>query len=222
MKIYKKKPFIKKLKEKIYDFFYNHWDRLRILDRIDDVKYWFKYIFIRPRNIVKIKTLKPEYHDIVEVMLHANFQMLVDFVENELSRRDVFIDIEEERERFQEAEWDEKTIQEHLQCSIDQNEKYKKIFSLYDWWTKERPSRKQLECPPEVEKQLGNWDEQWEDVEDSKNEYGEPQYYKLKPNKNDDYRKYLMELNEQDTGWEKEDQDKLQELISFRTFLWTT
>jgi hypothetical protein len=72
-----------------------------------------------------------------------------------------------------------------------------------------------------VAKQFGNWDDRWEANEDIKNEYGELQYYKLKPNKDDAYNKYFDELNKQEAEWDKEDQDKLQELISFRTFLWT-
>ena len=66
-----------------------------------------------------IRTLKVGWHDKDEVMLHAAFQLLVDFVEQE--QPDKYI------------AWDHDT--NHRQA-------WKEIRSLYRWWTTTRPSRR--------------------------------------------------------------------------------
>lgn len=66
-----------------------------------------------------IRTLKAGWHDKNRVMLHAAFQLLVDFVEQE--QPDKYID------------WSHDTT--HRQA-------WKEIRSLYRWWTTIRPSRR--------------------------------------------------------------------------------
>jgi hypothetical protein len=66
-----------------------------------------------------IRTLKPGWHDKDEVMLHAVFQLLVDFVEQE--HPDKYID------------WGHDNA--HRQA-------WKEIRNLYRWWTTTRPSRR--------------------------------------------------------------------------------
>ena len=66
-----------------------------------------------------VRTLKVGWHDKDEVMLHAAFQLLVDFIEQE--QPDKYID------------WSHDT--NHRQA-------WKEIRSLYRWWTTTRPSRR--------------------------------------------------------------------------------
>jgi hypothetical protein len=85
-----------------------------------------------------IRTLRPGWHDKDEIMLHAVFQLLVDFVEQE--QPDKHID------------WSHNDV--HRQA-------WKEIRDLYRWWTTTRPSRrtpledKKVAKPPLRFEQIG-------------------------------------------------------------------
>jgi hypothetical protein len=68
---------------------------------------------------LKIHTLEKGWYDKDEVLLHAAFQLLIDFIEQE--KPDKIVD------------W-----------NVDELHKkaWKEIKSLYNWWKKERPVRK--------------------------------------------------------------------------------
>jgi hypothetical protein len=68
---------------------------------------------------LKIRTLKKGWHDKDEILLHATFQILIDFVEKE--KPDKIID------------WNADTV--HKQA-------WSEICELYKWWKKLRPARK--------------------------------------------------------------------------------
>ena len=70
-------------------------------------------------KILKIQTLEKGWCDKDYVMLHAAFQLLVDFVEKE--RPDEIVD------------WISDPEHKHA---------WKEIRSLYKWWTQTRPARK--------------------------------------------------------------------------------
>jgi hypothetical protein len=80
---------------------------------------------------LKIHTLEKGWHDKDEVLLHATFQILVDFVEQERPAEIV--------------DWD---------CNDECKHVWSEIMSLYKWWKEERPARKSplddesLETPP--------------------------------------------------------------------------
>ena len=80
---------------------------------------------------LKITTLDKGWHDKDEVLLHAAFQLLTDFVEGERPEKIVDWDFDEQHK----VAWAE-------------------INSLYKWWTKTRPNRrspldaKKLKRPP--------------------------------------------------------------------------
>lgn len=67
----------------------------------------------------KIHTLEKGWCDKVEVLLHAAFQILVDFVEQERPGERI--------------DWNSDELHAHA---------WKEIQELYRWWTKERPARK--------------------------------------------------------------------------------
>ncbi len=82
-------------------------------------------------NHLKIRTLESGWCDRDELLLHADFQILVDFVEQERPAAAV--------------DWNHDTIHRRA---------WKEIASLYRWWKKERPARKsplnnkKLKSPP--------------------------------------------------------------------------
>lgn len=96
----------------------------KVLDAIDKVAtplddaYYSVKNFIFPHNVLRIESLGREYTDPVGYLLHANFQILKDFVEKE--KPFVVIDWFENEETL--AIGDE-------------------IKELYDWWVYLRPDR---------------------------------------------------------------------------------
>lgn len=82
----------------------------------------------KARNMhLVIRTLKAGWHDKDEVMLHAAFQLLVDFVEQEQPGKHI--------------DWSHDN--DHVQA-------WKEIRALYRWWTTTRPSR----CSPLDDKKI--------------------------------------------------------------------
>jgi len=90
---------------------------------------------------LKIHSLEKGWHDKDEILLHAAFQLLVDFVEQE--KPDKIID------------W---------QVDELHRKAWKEIQSLYKWWKKERPSRKsplddkRIKVPPMEFEKIPNSD----------------------------------------------------------------
>lgn len=104
---------------------------------MDKFKYWVQSKF---RKRIKIDTLNAQYHDAVEELLHVNFQVLVDFVEDE-------------EVGISQINWDSTPEHKHV---------YAEMEMLYDWWIVDRPSRvdpvenPDLVHPPMDFKDLGN------------------------------------------------------------------
>lgn len=75
---------------------------------------------------LKISTLPKGYCDPRELLLHASFQCLVDFIE---------------KENAEIVDWND---------NKELRKAWKEIQSLYNWWTKERPNRKDPLYDPKV------------------------------------------------------------------------
>jgi hypothetical protein len=81
--------------------------------------------------ILKINTLKDDWHDKDHVLLHAAFQLLTDFIEQEHPDRI--------------TDWN---------ADKSSKQAWREITSLYNWWKKKRPAwespldNKQLRVPP--------------------------------------------------------------------------
>lgn len=86
--------------------------------RIRDGSYWLTCWAWHRFNVIRISTLGPTWHDRDDVLLHAAFQILTDFVD--LEHPFDHFDVANSHNR---AEWEE-------------------ILRLYAWWTVERPARK--------------------------------------------------------------------------------
>jgi hypothetical protein len=90
-----------------------------IKTKIYNVIRWIKYRTINRFNVVKIKSLKPGYYDIDLRMLHAMFDLLVEFIEKE--------------EPFERIDWD---------ATPEVSNAAKEIKELYEWWVYVYPHRK--------------------------------------------------------------------------------
>ncbi|HKZ86717.1 MAG TPA: hypothetical protein VJ793_24060 [Anaerolineae bacterium] len=106
---------------------------------------------------LKIHTLDKGWHDKDEILLHAAFQLLVDFVENE---------------HLEWFDWD---------AGESHRRAWEEIKSLYKWWKKTRPVRrsplddKKLAVPPLKWKRVAGT-ELYEPIEPDKRKYAA--YYK--------------------------------------------
>lgn len=101
--------------------------------RLSNAVWWVRHRTINRFNVLKIQSLKPSYYDYDKdtIMLHACFQLLVNYVEKEKP-----------------FEWwgcDGKCNGGHY-CGEGENRFYdtcylRDVRNLYDWWTIERPRR---------------------------------------------------------------------------------
>ncbi len=123
-------------------------------------------------------------------MLHAAFQLLLDFVENENPGQIV--------------DWN---------ADPEQKRAWKEIRSLYRWWTRTRPGRKN----PLDQKGLKTPPIRWQKIPGSEAE-------RLVPWDKTKYAAYEAALRKHgrlEKSWHDEDQRNLHRLIEIRPFLWT-
>ena len=100
--------------------------------RLNTLYYDIRSIFF-PYNVIKIKSLRRTWTDRDEVMLHACFQILVDFVEKE-KPFEWFGDPDKDFK-------DTKGLEEwEKQLHIDQGKWLKEVKTLYNWWKKDYPA----------------------------------------------------------------------------------
>jgi len=153
-------------------------------------KVGFKRIVDNTMKTLKIQSLDKGWHDRDEILLHVTFQVLVDFIEKE--HPDKIID------------WSADEM--HKQA-------WKKMRSLYKWWTEIRPTRrspldnKRLSIPPLKFKKIPET-ESYRTIEPNRKKYAA--YYKA-----------LKEDRLLAQKWYDEDQRNLHWLIEIRGFLWT-
>lgn len=175
------------------------------------IKNWYYQIccYFFPYNVVKIRTLRRTWCDRDQVMFHAPFQILVDFVEKEwMPDRGTFFDIEKERKELAERQPGLDEInQRELQGIIAQNASTQEIWTLYNWWTKVRPNRK-----------------------DPREHIRHPKYVS---DENGFHEIFLIDGDEEvwdnamqltkklESEWEKEDEEMFMRLIKIREHLWT-
>lgn len=80
----------------------------------DEIYYFFYYRFVNPFHIVKLPRLKKRYYDIDQRMLHANFSLLVEYVEKETP--------------FETIKWDDDINDDDGLFIANE------IWYLYNWW----------------------------------------------------------------------------------------
>lgn len=211
----------------------NYWK-----DKIEDICYnverhynsvidWVRYRTTRRYHIVNTG-LEPGYYDTDDRMLHANFNLLVDFVEIEKAWMNTWTD----NSKYSELSWFDKKFRrfrssedgvayltwEITQSSLEhQSEAAKEILELYTWWKVTRPSRPD----PFVE---AGYNEVFKDQdllgEDRfvKDETGE--YYTMKPFSKKEHAVF-KKVTKIENKYNKEDEQMLIRLLKIRRSLWT-
>jgi hypothetical protein len=176
--------------------------------------WWVRHRTIERNNILKINSLTPGWHDRCDILLHSNFQILVDFVELELARMNFTY-----FEKYNKTRPGRRT--RHADAGIDyllweindpecnrgpagsrQADDAKIKLELYIWWTKERPNRKEPWGDPQIwgEIQRGNFED----------------FMNLSPEK----AKCGDIASELEQLYAAEDQMQLERLIKIRANLW--
>jgi hypothetical protein len=221
---YKKKPLIYKLKQFYASHLCTYNNRFIPIQWFRNFKYWIKYTFISPSNVVKIKTLKRgSWIDRDEILLHSSFQILTDYVEKECSGQYYkieLINIEEEMKAF--ADWSEEERIGHRDSLEEQNRYYKEILDLYDWWNVRRPIREKNDPFTIEDKDFDLlWDPSDEDRVESRDEYGDPLTYSFMLKPNAERSAYYDRQRKYEEMSDKEDEEMLIRLMKIRKFLWS-
>jgi len=161
--------------------------------------WWIKYT-IKPYNVVKIKTLTHSWHDRDEVILHANFQILVDFIEKE--------------KPFEVTVWDE---------NQDDANKAQTLKNLYHWWTVIRPNRVDSYDIKEMKETENKEDFDLDTMFEvnGTDEDGDPASYLWKNNDTDERKAARKIADKVEEGYESEDTQMLHMLIDIRKYMWT-
>lgn len=113
---------------------------------IEKPRTWIKYRTTRRFHVLKMRTLEPGYYDTDTRMLHAVFQLLVDYVEVELARMNIDFKGTWKNGRCPEAgvnylEWEIDDEMCKVGASPTQSDLAKEKLYLYKWWTESRPLR---------------------------------------------------------------------------------
>ena len=158
--------------------------------------YWLRCHTFTKYHMVDCRT--PTYRwgwiDRSEMLLYANFNILVEFIE--LEKPDKFIDWRSDPEHSH--AWDE-------------------MMYLYTWWKHERQAELNAMSLILNEVQHQDWDDMFESIPQEEN--GE-KYWTMKPlskKQEEMYDRYGAE----EQRLEKKDQDNLHRLIEIRKYLWT-
>lgn len=197
-----------------------------------DIKYKIKWFFTKP-EIVDTK-LSREYHENDELMFHACFSILVDYVEIECSHQQLrSLEYEDGNKLDKEFGWKKilpdflkmnkekrkKFGIEHLLWEIDlgnespsQSDYAEKILKLYQWYVDIRPNRVEPE-PPEYPIK-GESPALFETLNQTSDDPRVQEYYKQ-------FNDYCTVCNALETEWYEEDDKMLTELVSVRRGIWS-
>lgn len=203
--------------------------------RLRRITEWFVYRFIDKYHVLDTG-LKPGYHSIDEQILHVNFNLLKDFVEIEVGWKYLCFHPEEDpnRENFfyrhfrmvrrwknvnsrwtefgiKHFKWettlDDPSLPPHEQ-SIEQAQTAREVLALYNWWTVQRPSRKNVEITQYDHQGLGTLA-----ILDATFNRTAADYIKHKED--------MDRQAELEKEWDEEDTEMLVRLMKIRRSLWS-
>jgi len=200
------------------------WVRIR-KRRVNDAIWWVRYRTTNRNHVFKVKSLKPGYYDEDRMMLHMNFDLLVQHVEIGLASKN--FQWHEDREpqklpKFIRNHWPRKlgpepglayldweiTDPEVRMQSPEQAEHAELTKRLYLWWTVERPSR----MDPHTDKRI------WEGIDRKR---GRRNIFSTLNNRDPKWRA-AMDLSRKTLDfYDAQDQAMLELLVSIRTGLWS-
>jgi hypothetical protein len=190
---------------------------------IDDIRYYCRNRFIRKTHVLPTGFKPGEYHDLDERILHGIMEGLVDYVEVELAYKSRWCGSEESKAAkwrngrcpelgLEYLEWEITLDDPNLGVNDRADHQAvvaRQVKEIYDWW-KARPAR------PDPMDASG-----WSEICDEKRnggigfmEKGDAEFERRKAES-------LRKLRKMEKQYEKEDEDKLIQLIKIRRSLWT-
>ncbi len=173
--------------------------------QLRDIK-WAILHRVHPKHryhVIKPRSLSPGYHDPRSLILYASFDLLSEFAEKQLMGDGV------KGTKWLEDDIPQKDSDdyEHVMAQIETESK---IIALRNWWVDYRPHREEIHHISEpTERPAGSRGLMWM----FESEFKDTPEYKA-------YREYLTKLNEQYDAFDKEDIDKLRELVELSPHLW--
>jgi hypothetical protein len=212
---------------------FRHAITLPIKWKYDKINYWIRYRTYDRYHIVDTG-LKPDYYDVRTLVLHANFNMLKDFVEVEQAWHTYLWSDEYKNKaswcekhmpfyRFfypfrrpdlgiKHLEWastlDDPKLPPHERCD-HQAVAAREISAIYDWWVNQRPARKEIEHTPYDNQGLDGILACFDDDFDRT----APDFIA--------HQKSMDDAGKQEEEWHDEDEQMLIRLIKVRRSLWT-
>jgi len=196
---------------KIKEFLEDCFDNIVAFPRT--LKYNFKKSFTKKKLV--ISTLDGGYWDKDEILLHVNFQILVDYVEKELSTMyDCCGMIGDNNQKDKGLFYLNNYVSEDEQSKIF----YKEVLELYNWWKITRPNRVDIFDSKEFEP-YKDFDP-FEHIPDENkkltrlvNNVDNPLYL--------GYKNLIDKQMKNENDWYEEDTNMLHRIINIRNGLWT-
>jgi hypothetical protein len=164
--------------------------------QLDNLYYWIKFRTWAKYHVVN-SGMPPGWHDITELMIHVNFQMLVNFIEKERA--------------FETVVWD--SPPEHARAKKELEELYhwwKNVYPKYDdnnpLYKTKHPERKfePIEVDKDGDPLLFSWEANFESEEAK-----------------EAYHKTIRDGMDYEVQCDKEIENNLIRLIKLRPYLWT-
>lgn len=203
-----------------------------LFHRLDRITWNLRYRFVNKYHLVNTN-LAPGYHEIDRRMLHANFELLVDFVEIECANMATAFDAEARKKALgwrwhlppllrpaefrsrelgmKHLEW-ETTLASpalnEIERSLDQASKAVQIIILYTWWKDAYPNRKELEAPDAPNDGVGL-------------RFLSAKWKKANPECSAAFSQWSRDSFQQEQDWDKEEEEMLIALMKIRKGLWT-
>lgn len=186
---------------------------------------WTLYRTINRYHVVD-SGLKPDYHDIPELILHTNFNLLVHYVEKKLPSLHVWGDREKQNNLYGWKRYFPRFIRRHLKYNRKYSIKYgldhldwemsltgdvnfqaedaTEIKKLYTWWVEQRPTRKLPESPLDSVST------------DHIFEFISEKWKEENPELDAEWKKYCEETRKLEIEWSEEDEQMLIRLMKVR------
>lgn len=199
------------------------WKWAIFTNRLSDIERWIAYRTYDKYHIIKTD-LSPDYYDADTRILHSNFNILTDFVENEKGSLEFFYgSFERPKKKWYErrVKYDSLSRKEKrtlgmkfLDWEINNDEQYfpkhqrssaKEMKELYIWWNDERPKR--VDPYDFYKDELDKYSQlPLRDMPDELKKKLSPIYTKI---------------NKMEEKYDKEDEKMLIRLMKIRKHLWT-
>jgi len=202
-----------------------------VFSSLSRIAWSIRYRTVCKYHLVNTK-LNPGYHEIDERMLHANFELIVDYVEIECANMADITDmarritergwknaylpkimkVKEFRSRelgMQHLEWETTLASpslDEMSRSPDQAARAVQVIILYTWWKDIYPNREALESPDRGSVGLGFLSQKWK---------------KENPEMSEKIQQWSIDSHTQELEWDKEEEEMLIALMKIRKGLWT-